>query len=159
MSLNFDYSQEMDAGRVGQLADTETVDLISRVAEVDIEIGCPLEPGDTTVQSAGSMSVTGTESAAVKPYAGGRFVGISVRERSIINGDKWTKGEHVRVIHSQGAIWVEAGEAVKPGDPVFIDAGSKEFKKAGGTQIPALWETETTAAGELGIIRLQSMLP
>jgi len=160
MAYNFTYSDTMEAGRVGQLVDTESVDLISRVSEVDnLAFGTPLEPGDTTVQGAGSMSVNNTEAAAVKPYAGGRFVGISVRERSIGTGDVWNKGDNLRVAHSQGALWVECGAAVKPGDPVFIAAGSTQFSNAGGTQIPALWETTTAAAGELGVIRLQSMLP
>ena len=156
--LTYTYNQEMDAGRIGQLVDTEEADLISRVSEVDgLAFGVPLEPGDTTVQSAGSMSVNNTEAAAVKPYDGGRFVGITVRERSIGAGDVWNQGQHVRVLHSQGAIWVEAGAAVAPGDPVFITAGSTQFSNAGATQIPALWET-TAAAGELGVIRLQSLI-
>lgn len=155
-TLNFTYGN-LDAGRVGALVDTEERDLISRVAEETIAIGSPLEPGDTTVQGMGSMT-PGLESAAVKPYDGGRFVGISVRERSIVD-DEWKKGEHVRVIHSQGAIWVEAKGAVAVGDPVFIDAGSTQFGNAGATQISALWETSTTAAGELGVIRLQAMIP
>ena len=158
MPLNFTYAENMDAGRVGQLVDTETVNLISRVAEVDIAIGMPLEYGDTTVQGMGHLNVNNTEGAAVKPYDGGQFVGISVRERSILPGDVYRVGEGVRVLHSQGAIWVYCGEAVQPGDPVFVSAGSNQFTKAGGTRIPALWETTTTAAGELGVIRLQAIV-
>ena len=158
--LNFNYSEYQDAGRLGQLTDTEDVNLITRIAEVDgIPFACPLEFGDATVAGPGHLNVDNTEGAAAKPFDGGQFIGISVRQRNIEVGDVYSKGEHIRMATNYGAIWVEVKGPVAVGDKVFIDAGATQFGNAGATQIPALFETSAAAAGELAVIRLQSILP
>ena len=159
MALNFSYSENLEAGRLGQIATTEDINLITRVAEVDdIPIGCPLEPGNTTVHGPGHSNIDNTEGAAVKPYDGGQFVGITVRERSIRsdNNDMYKKGDDLRMATNYGDMWVEVDGPVAVGDRVHVNAGATQFGVA-GDPINALFETSAAAAGELAIIRLQSL--
>ena len=90
--------------------------------------------------------------------AGGTaFVGITALDRSATGTaaipDAFAPGYSARVM-TKGDVWVTATVAVTAGQPVtFTSAGA--FSNTGGTTIPnARWDTSTTAAGQLAVVRL-----
>lgn len=140
MALTTTYSATMPASFVGALVDTAERGLLTRVAEVDgIVAGMPLMAGTLADDN-------------VLPFAaGGVFEGVCVRTHSI-NGTEWARGEHIRMLRHDGAIWVEPDVAVVRGEQVHVIPGG--FSNTGGDPIDAYWES-TTAAGALGKFRFR----
>jgi len=146
MPVQTTYSETIAPYRNGKLVDTAERGLITRVAETQIEVGAPLMQGNEADD--GCLPFDGS-----KPL----LMGISVSERSLNQADHWIRGEHVRVMHSQGAISVIADVAVSAGDPVHVlpAAGTNsQWSNTGGTTFNAFWET-AAAAGELAVLRIR----
>lgn len=104
---------------------------------------------------------------SVKAFAGGKYVGIALLDRSAsgltvtagqVTGratDAFGVGESAR-IRTKGDLWVVAAVQVAAGDAVLLTAaGAFTNVEAGNTAIPgARWDTSTTAAGQLAVVRL-----
>jgi len=109
----------------------------------------------------------GAADKGVKPFAGGSFVGIALLDRSAsglsvtegqVTGraiDSFGVGESAR-IRTKGDVWIVAAVAVDAGDGVYLtDAGAFTNAEADNTAIPgARWDTSTTTAGQLAVVRL-----
>ncbi|MBD7952708.1 DUF2190 family protein [Stenotrophomonas sp. Sa5BUN4] len=109
----------------------------------------------------------GATDKSAKPFAGGNFVGIALLDRSAsglsvtagqVTGraiDAFGVGESAR-IRTKGDVWVVAAVAVDAGDGVYLtDAGAFTNAEADNTAISgARWDTSTTAAGQLAVVRL-----
>lgn len=113
------------------------------------------------VQAAGgipfgvAVSQGATDKAVV---AGGTaYVGITLLDRSAegttTTPDGFGQYDSARII-TKGDVWVVATVAVTAGQPVTF-SGAGAFSNTGGTTIPnARWDTSTTAAGQLAVVRL-----
>ena len=155
MDVQTSYSETMDAGRVGQIVNTEPHVLISRAVEdaAGIAFGLPVAQGSN------DKGVTATLAGVTE------IVGITVRERSANpeTPDKRAQYEDARLMR-KGVLWVTAGVAVAAGDPVWInlstgafvktDAGSGNGLKLAGCR----WET-SAASGVLAQIRINLDVP
>jgi len=95
----------------------------TRVAEDALGFGVPVELGSDPDKQ-------------VKTYAGGTFWGISVRDETLTALDgsgnvvtySYYPDEYPVSIIRQGYIVVEVAEAVKAGDPVYVDTSGKFYK-------------------------------
>lgn len=99
----------------------------------------------------------GSTDKSVVAFAGGSFVGITVLDRSAAGeNDTFRVGDSARIMADNGDIWVEAGAVVAAGDPVAVTpAGAFVTDPTGNTAIPgARWDTSTTAASQLAVVRL-----
>lgn len=121
------------------------------------------------VEAAGGLAFgiavsRGTDDYGCKAMGAGAvandFIGFSVRERSIGDGnDKFVQYDSARIMN-KGAIWVVAGGAVVKGNPVFIVPATGKLDDANitaGTNVQlrnAYWETSAAADGDLAIVRM-----
>ena len=140
------YNEKIDAARVGQIANTEPVVLISRNVE------------DVTPIAFGKPVMQGTADDGCKLFASGTEVlGITVRERSTRpeTPDTFARYESARIM-KKGVIWVVAAVAVTPGQPVYVVTASATFSNVAeaAVLIPnARWES-TAGIGALAKVRL-----
>ena len=124
MALQTTYKETMDAGRPGQIVNTETKNLISRAAGAAVGLG--------------KFVVFGGLDGSCRQLTSGDVaddvLGISARERSLDanNVDTFAAGDNVRVM-TQGVIWVTVSDAVSYGDPVRIDPVTGNVFGAGAT--------------------------
>ena len=137
--LNLNYSDRMEEGVPGMLADTAERGLNSRVAEEVIEYGVPISQGTMGDQSCKNM------------LAGERFMGIAVREHAP-SYENYAVGDHVRMLRHDGAIFVTVVDAVVADEQVHaIPAAAPgmpgQFSNAGGVPINARFETSAPAGG------------
>ncbi|WP_288431817.1 hypothetical protein [uncultured Stenotrophomonas sp.] len=154
MALQTNYPDTQPAAIAGAPATMLPATDISRTVE-----GAAIAFGKAVEQGAADK--------AVKPFAGGKFVGIALLDRSAsgltvtegqVTGratDAFGVGESARV-RTKGDIWVEAAIAVAAGDPVYVTALGT-FVNAGSSNVlvpGARWDTSTTAAGQLAVVRL-----
>lgn len=139
MAIQTTYSENMDAGRLGAIADMSNKTLLSRNAEEVVGFGLPVVQG--TADNGARKSTTGDTD----------IIGISVRERSTLD-DEFAIGDSIRVL-TEGAIWVTASVAVDAGDTVHVIVATAEFGKTGGVELNAIYET-SAAIGELTKVRL-----
>ncbi|MBH1591960.1 DUF2190 family protein [Stenotrophomonas maltophilia] len=109
----------------------------------------------------------GATDKSVKAFAGGKYVGIAMLDRSAsgrtvtagqVTGratDAFGVGESARV-RTKGDLWVTAAVAVAAGDDVYLtDAGAFTNVATDNTAIlGARWDTSTTAAGQRAVVRL-----
>lgn len=96
----------------------------------------------------------GSEDMGVIDYSD-NVVGITVRERSSSAETPNSVGpsETARLL-TKGALWVTAEVQVAAGDAVTVIAGGL-FSNTGGTALPgARWDTSTSGAGQLAVLRL-----
>lgn len=146
MSIQNNYPERLDAGRPGQIVNMELCNLISR--DVEAEDGITF----------GKAVQRGTAERGAVSFAGGTFLGITVRERSseptMPNG--FRQFDSARII-TKGAVYVESAAAVTAGQGVFIDDATGDFFGAddtGRTAVAnAVWDTTNTAAG-LAVVAL-----
>ncbi len=90
--------------------------------------------------------------------AADRFIGISMRHSvlaaALADGSPGYAGYAAVPILEHGRIWANPSANVVRGDPVFAAATTGALSNAGGSRIPgAEWET-STAAGDIGIIKI-----
>lgn len=139
------YADRLSNGYAGQVADLSLSDVISREVETSggINFGLPV--------------IQGTADRQCKIGAAGVFVGITVRDPSLLgdaHADKYLVNETAAVM-TKGVIWVLAGEDVVAGDAVYRTAAGVLNKTSSGNTliVGARWET-TALSGALAKLRL-----
>ncbi len=136
------YSATQPAAYLGMVANGEWVtNVISRI--VDPASATPINFGDPVLQGASEQLVVSANGNT------GAFRGIAVREDTLPpgNNDQFLATNSVGVL-TKGVIWVNAGGAVNPGQPVYVtSAGALTATATGNTALAAIWESATTAAG------------
>ncbi|PJL44741.1 structural cement protein Gp24 [Stenotrophomonas maltophilia] len=154
MALQTNYPDIQPAAIAGAPATMLPATEISRTVE-----GAAIAFGKAVEQGATDKSV--------KTFAGGKYVGIAMLDRSAsgltvtagqVTGratDAFGVGESARV-RTKGDLWVTAAVAVAAGDDVYLtDAGAFTNVSTDNTAIPgARWDTSTTAVGQLAVVRL-----
>jgi hypothetical protein len=143
MSIQTDYSATQSPAVAGLQATMVPATLISRNVE-----GAPLGFGVAVQQ--------GIRDAGVVAFTGGSFAGITLLDRSAAGeGDTFRVGDTARVM-AKGDVWVVASVAVAAGDPVAVTpAGAFTNVETDNTVIPGgRWDTSTTAASQLAVVRL-----
>jgi hypothetical protein len=129
------YTTNISPARAGFIADMTQADLISRTVENagGIAFGFPVAQG---VADKGCI-----------PFAGTKFLGFAVRERSVVSGEQFAQYDSARVM-IKGPIWVNASVAVAAGDPVYVTAAGLVTNVASGnTAVPnARFSSSTTGA-------------
>ena len=154
MALQNNYPDTQPAAIAGAPATMLPATEISRTVE-----GAAIVFGKAVEQGATDKSV--------KAFAGGKYVGIAQLDRSasgltVVTGqvtgraiDAFGVGESARV-RTKGDLWVTAAVAVAAGDAVYLTAaGAFTNVATDNTAIPgARWDTSTTAAGQLAVVRL-----
>ncbi|MFC4729100.1 structural cement protein Gp24 [Coralloluteibacterium thermophilus] len=142
MALQTDYNETQPAAIAGAQATMIPATIISRNVE-----GAPIGFGVAVSQGAADKGIVA---------GGAEFVGITLLDRSAAGeNDTFRVGDSARVL-TKGDIWVVAAGAVNAGDAVAVGSNGA-FSAAGeeDTAIPgARWDTSTTAAGQLAVIRL-----
>ena len=141
------YPRFMAPAFEGMIADTTPCTTITKIAE----------GGDVPF---GTAVVRGTEDEqAMTPTAGGQdFVGVTIRdaavEGSAANANNYAVQRPMAVL-IEGAIWALCLDGALAGDAVSFDSTTGNLGVAVGDLVQnATWET-TTAAGELGLVRLR----
>lgn len=147
MALQTNYPDTQPAATVGMQATMIPATVISRNVEDAAGVGF----GKAVFQGAADKGITTTANA--------KFVGITLLDRSatgaIGNPDAFPQRASARVM-TKGDIWVAASVAVAAGDPVYLtSAGAFTNVATSNTAITgARWDTSTTAAGQLAVVRL-----
>lgn len=141
MAVQTEYNATLAPAVAGAQATMVPATIISRNVEDDDGIGF----GKAVFQGAADKGVTAS---------GGDFVGITLLDRSAAGAnDTFRVGDSARVM-TKGDIWAEAAAAVAAGDAVHALADGV-LSNTGGTAIAgARWDTSTTAAGQLAVVRL-----
>jgi len=157
MSVQTSYELEHIEGFVGQFADLQLTNVFSRSAEA-------------TVIDFGLAVVRGTadDQCILATATGGSFLGITTRTvagTADTAGDrKYQINESVNIL-DEGVIYAICEDGCVPGDDVFfrhtvtgvevLGALRTDADTADADQIPnAVWDT-TTAAGEIGRVKLK----
>ncbi|MGI4776947.1 MAG: structural cement protein Gp24 [Janthinobacterium lividum] len=130
------YLQNIPVGKAGFVPDMTQADLISRTVET--VTGIPF----------GSAVAQGAADKGGILYAGTGFLGVAVRERSVLIGEQFSLYESARVL-KKGPIWVAVAVAVSAGQPVYLTPAGA-FTNVVGSNFPvpnARFDTSTTGAG------------
>lgn len=139
----------LEQGYIGQVVDLNTAVIENKANE------------SATVIDFGGVVVRGATDNACKQGAAAldKVLGIAVRhvtKTALADGStSYGRYEEVPYLKS-GKIFVTAGEAVVPGDVVYMSVATKILGKTSASNllIPgATWES-TTGAGQVGIIRI-----
>lgn len=141
MAVQTSYSTNITPAFVGQIANTEIYNVISRTIEdANVGFGVALAQG---AEDMGAKVGTGT------------FIGVTVRDRSVEakNQNTFAVGSTAGLM-TKGVIWVVAGETVVAGDAAGFDATGKIVKAATGTEIPSARFDTSGSTGELVKLRL-----
>lgn len=139
MAVQSTYTERMDAAVAGQIANTETSNVISRTVE------------DSAGIAFGLAVTQGTDDHECTAFAGtGSILGIAARDQSVDpdNPSEFAEGDTARIL-TQGVIWVTAAEAVDAGDSVYVedDGTFTSTANSTATQIDnARWDTSTTGS-------------
>lgn len=118
------------------------------VASRNVETSGGLGFGVPVMQGAGDKGV-------MAYTAPGRFMGITLLDRSATSGD-WIPQYSSASVITKGDVWITAGVPVAAGDGVYLTAdGAFTNVDTANAAIPnARWDTSTTAAGQLAVVRL-----
>lgn len=147
MAVQTTYSENITAGVVGQLADTAEATCISRTVQAaTLAFGVPVMQGTADGQCV--LFATGGTITS--------FLGMSVRDRSVTEGDGYIQYESARIMR-EGDGWVTASVQVAAGDQVAVTAAGAWSNVAGtnGIVVPkARWETSTTGTGKIAKISI-----
>lgn len=147
MAVQTTYSENITAGVVGQLADTAEATCISRTVQAaTLAFGVPINQGTADGQC--RQFTTGDTVTS--------FIGVSVRDRSVTEGDGYIQYESARIMR-EGVIWVTASVQVAAGDQVAVTSAGAWSNVAGtnGIVVPnARWETSTSGAGKIAKISI-----
>lgn len=134
------YTTNIAPRKAGFVPDMTQCDLISRNVETvaGIAFGVPVAQG--------------ADQDGCIAYVGTGFLGITVRDRSVLLGELFSRYESARIL-KKGPISVLASAAVAAGDPVYITAAGLFTNVATSNfLIPnSRWDT-TTASGVVGDI-------
>lgn len=130
------YLTSIAAARVGLVADMTQCDLISRTVET--VAGVPF----------GSAVAQGAADKGCIAYAGTGFLGVVVRERSVLTGEQFAQYESARIL-KKGPIWVAVAAAVAAGAPVYLTSAGVWTSTVGSNfLVPnARFDTSTSGAG------------
>lgn len=147
MAVQTQYNATQAVAVEGAQATMVPATIISRTVEPAAGIGF----GKAVSQGAADKGIVGFATGATK------FVGITLLDRSVVgtaaNPDAFPQRASARVI-TKGDVWVVADVAVAAGDAVTLTA-TGAFSNTGGTAVAgARWDTSTTAAGQLAVVRL-----
>jgi len=147
------YSENIDAALPGMAADAD-FSADTRICETAAGIGFGLAVGQGTSDN----------EAKLAPAAAADFVGITMRDRTLVNDsdDLYAQYENMAVM-TEGDIWVTTGGVVSAGDNVtFVKStGVLSSAATSGTQFEitgARWMT-SAANGGLAKVRLSGELP
>lgn len=149
MALQTNYPDTQPVAIEGAQATMLPATIISRDVETSPGIGF----GRAVAQGAADKGIVLAGTGATK------LVGITLLDRSAVGSagvpDSFAQRTSARVI-TKGDIWVAAAVAVKAGDPVFVTAtGTFTNVATDNTAFTgARWDTSTTAAGQLAVVRL-----
>jgi len=139
-AIQTSYGANIPRTKAGFIPDMTQADLISRTVETvaGIPFGAPVAQG--------------ADQDGCILFAGTGWLGVAVRDRSVVTGELFSRYESARIL-KKGPISVLASVTVAAGDPVYVTAAGVYTNVAtGNTQIPnARWDTNT-AAGVLGDI-------
>ncbi|AZR23491.1 structural cement protein Gp24 [Xanthomonas vasicola] len=147
MALQTNYPDTQPAATVGMPATMIGATDISRTVE------------DVAGIVFGKAVFQGTKDKGITATSNAKFVGITLLDRSATgttsNADAFPQYASARV-RVKGDIWVAASVAVAAGDPVYLtSAGVFTNVATNNTAITgARWDTSTTAAGQLAVVRL-----
>ncbi|MCE7028467.1 structural cement protein Gp24 [Jiella avicenniae] len=142
------YNREPTAkGYPGMIATTEPHWITSMIGEVGT--------GDIPF---GSAVVYGaTDDTVKKPTAGGKFAGIAVADRTVLNaqGSVFKQYDQFGCMRN-GTIFVTAIAAVAQGDPVYMTptGGLTNVSTSNALLASAEWMDTTTGANQLARVRL-----
>lgn len=150
MAVQTTYNATQAAAVEGAQATMIPATIISRNVETAAGIGF----GRAVAQGAadkGIVLLSATDSD---------FVGITLLDRSAAgtptNPDGFPQRSSARVM-TKGDVWVVASVAVAAGDAVYVVPATGAFTNVStsNTAVPgARWDTSTTAAGQLAVVRL-----
>lgn len=134
------YNTNIAPRKAGHVFDMTQCDKISRTVETvaGVAFGLPVAQG---AAPQGCIA-----------YAGTGFLGVTIRDRSVVTGELFSRYESAEILR-KGPITVLASAAVVAGDPVYVtSAGLFTNVATSNFLIPnSRWET-TTASGVLGDI-------
>lgn len=141
------YQRYLTAGQVGMLADEVNWSADTRTVETSAGIGFGLAVSQGTNDNGCILG-------------GSNFVGISRADPTLLRTDqvsdtvdKYLQYDNAGIL-TMGDIWVVAQNAVTAGEAVYYSTSTGQLGHSGGTVIEdARWMT-TTAAGQLGVVRL-----
>lgn len=151
-SVQDTYSENIRPAVVGQRANMEPVDLISRNNEdaTAIGFGIAVQQGATDGGATADLNT-----AAMDAY---KFLGVTMRERGVnpATPNGWPKGESLLIMR-KGVIWVAVDGAVAAGQDVTVTlATGKLGTKAVTTGVIAIpnarWDS---SAADLGLAKLR----
>lgn len=145
MAYQTSYKENMDAGVLGAIADTNNKTLFSRNADEEFGFAVPLAQGVS-------------DYSCRKAVAGDtEIIGVSVLERSAVGPigmvDGYRIGDEVRVMN-EGTIWLKSDLDVVAGDPVFVVLATSTFANAGDVQITNARFEQDAIAGDLVRVRM-----
>lgn len=144
-AIQTSYTQFMPAATPGQVPDMTQSDIISRTLQsASAGLGVPVFQG--SIDRGVKVAADVVPSAAL-------FLGVTVYDRAILDGNAYTQGESLRVL-KKGPIIVTAAVAVAAADPVYVTSTGafSNVNSAGAFQIPnARWDT-SAGAGKTGAI-------
>ncbi|OOW67102.1 hypothetical protein Xmar_07775 [Xanthomonas axonopodis pv. martyniicola] len=145
MALQTNYPDVQPAATLGMQATMLPATIISR----DVEDVAGIGFGKAVAQGAAAKGIVAFGGANLK------YAGITLLDRSATGLDLFPQRASARVI-TKGDIWVTASVAVAAGDPVYLTAaGAFTNVATNNTAITgARWDTSTTAAGQLAVVRL-----
>lgn len=143
--LQTQYDDNIAAGYVGAIVNQELCNLISRAVE------------DSGGIAFGLAVMQGTADKEVTVSDGSDFLGITVRDQSVVASDPddpdlFEYQENARIM-TKGVIWVAANGAVSAGDEVEVQADGTFGASTSGNVSGARWET-SAADTELAQLRL-----
>ncbi|ARV23326.1 DUF2190 family protein [Xanthomonas citri pv. glycines] len=145
MALQTNYPDVQPPATLGMQATMLPATIISR----NVEDVAGLAFGRAVAQGAAEKGIVAFGGANLK------YVGITLLDRSATGLDLFPQRSSARVI-TKGDIWVTASVAVAAGDPVYLTAaGAFTNVATNNTAITgARWDTSTTAAAQLAVVRL-----
>lgn len=111
---------QMLQGAAGRRANTENWNTISHIAESEISFGQPVERG--------------ADESCIRPFAGGKFLGIAEADISM-QTPAYPKGATVPVL-TAGVIFVPTGGTCTIGAQAKFDPATGLYSDAGTTTIP-----------------------
>lgn len=144
MSVQTNYSETLASAVAGAQATMAPATILSRNVE-DTTIGF----GQPVAQGAADKGVVLASAAATD------IIGITLVDRSA-DSDLFEVGDSARVM-AEGDVWVEASVAVAAGDAVYVVPATAAFTNVATSNTAvngARFDTSTTAAGQLAVIRL-----
>lgn len=141
MAVQTVYNENIDAARVGALADTGEKVIVSRtVKDAAAAFGVPVTQDNID----GCVHPTTTGDTTI--------FGISVRDRSTLN-DEFAVNDTARIL-KKGVIWVTAAATIAEGEPVHVTVATGAFTNTGGVQIANASYESAGASGDFVKVRL-----